>query len=90
MSEFPNSGNATNSILAARIIVIEIMVRYTVHRPIITISCLIMIAKRYNMVHTWGGAKTTWRNDQLTSMDVAYMNHREIIALNNNSGSNKV
>jgi hypothetical protein len=49
-----------------------------------------MIAKRYNMVHTWGGAKTTWRNDQLTSMDVAYMNHREIIALNNNSGSNKV
>jgi hypothetical protein len=39
--------------------------------------------KRYNMVHTWGGAKSTWRNDQLTSIDVAYMNHREIIALNN-------
>jgi hypothetical protein len=41
------------------------------------------------MVHTWGGAKNTWRNDQLTSMDVAYMNHREIISLNNNNNSNR-
>ncbi len=32
--------------------------------------------EKYNMVHTWGGAKTTWRNDQLTSIDVTYMNHR--------------
>ena len=40
--------------------------------------------EEYNMPHTWGGAKSTWRNDQLTSIDVAYMNHREIIALNNN------
>jgi hypothetical protein len=46
--------------------------------------------EKYNMVHTWGGAKNTWRNDQLTSIDVAYMNHREIISLNNNNGSNKV
>jgi hypothetical protein len=38
---------------------------------------------KYNMPHSWGGAKSTWRNDQLTSIDVAYMNHREIIALNN-------
>jgi hypothetical protein len=38
---------------------------------------------KYNMVHTWGGAKSTWRNDQLTSIDVAYMNHREIVALEN-------
>ncbi|MFL6398571.1 MAG: hypothetical protein ACJ72J_03185 [Nitrososphaeraceae archaeon] len=38
---------------------------------------------KYNIPHTWGGAKNTWRNDQLTSIDVAYMNHREIIALNN-------
>jgi hypothetical protein len=38
---------------------------------------------QYNIPHTWGGAKNTWRNDQLTSIDVAYMNHREIIALNN-------
>ena len=38
---------------------------------------------KYNIPHTWGGAKSTWRNDQLTSIDVAYMNHREIIALNN-------
>jgi hypothetical protein len=44
--------------------------------------------KKYNMVHIWGGAKNTWRNDQLTSMDVAYMNHREIIALNNNNNNN--
>jgi hypothetical protein len=29
-----------------------------------------------------------WRNDQLTSIDVAYMNHREIIALSNNNNSN--
>ncbi|MFL6324848.1 MAG: hypothetical protein ACJ72C_08800, partial [Nitrososphaeraceae archaeon] len=36
---------------------------------------------KYNIPHTWGGAKSTWRNDQLTSIDVAYMNHREIIAL---------
>jgi hypothetical protein len=43
--------------------------------------------KKYNMVHTWGGAKNTWRNDQLTSMDVAYMNHREIISLNNNNNN---
>jgi hypothetical protein len=42
---------------------------------------------KYNMVHTWGGAKNTWRNDQLTSMDVAYMNHREIISLNNHNGN---
>jgi hypothetical protein len=40
---------------------------------------------KYNMVHTWGGARNTWRNDQLTSMDVVYMNHREIIALNNDN-----
>ena len=45
---------------------------------------------KYDMVHTWGGAKTTWRSDQLTSIDVAYMNHREIISLSNNSGINKV
>jgi hypothetical protein len=38
---------------------------------------------KYNVPHTWGGAKSTWRNDQLTSIDVAYMNHRAIIALNN-------
>jgi hypothetical protein len=38
--------------------------------------------EKYNIPHTWGGAKNTWRNDQLTSMDVAYMNHREIISLN--------
>jgi hypothetical protein len=37
--------------------------------------------EEYNIPHTWGGAKSTWRNDQLTSIDVAYMNHREIIAL---------
>jgi hypothetical protein len=42
---------------------------------------------KYNMPHTWGGAKSTWRNDQLTSIDVAYMNHREIIAMNNNKNS---
>jgi hypothetical protein len=41
--------------------------------------------EEYNIPHTWGGAKSTWRNDQLTSIDVAYMNHREIIALNNNN-----
>jgi hypothetical protein len=41
---------------------------------------------KYNIPHTWGGAKNTWRNDQLTSIDVAYMNHREIIALSNNNG----
>jgi hypothetical protein len=39
--------------------------------------------EEYNIPHTWGGAKSTWRNDQLTSIDVAYMNHREINALNN-------
>ena len=39
---------------------------------------------KYIIPHTWGGAKSTWRNDQLTSIDVAYMNHREIIALSNN------
>jgi hypothetical protein len=44
--------------------------------------------KKYNMVHTWGGARNTWRNDQLTSIDVAYMNHREIIALSNNNSGN--
>jgi hypothetical protein len=42
---------------------------------------------QYNIPHTWGGAKNTWRNDQLTSIDVAYMNHREIIALNNNGNN---
>ncbi len=36
--------------------------------------------EEYNIPHTWGGAKSTWRNDQLTSIDVAYMNHREIVA----------
>jgi hypothetical protein len=35
---------------------------------------------KYDMAHTWGGAKSIWRNDQLTNIDVAYMNHREIIA----------
>ena len=44
--------------------------------------------RKYNMAHTWGGAKSTWRNDQLTSIDVAYLNHREIIALSNNSNNN--
>ena len=43
---------------------------------------------KYNIPHTWGGAKSTWRNDQLTSIDVAYMNHREIIALNNSNNHN--
>jgi hypothetical protein len=43
---------------------------------------------KYNIPHTWGGAKSTWRNDQLTSIDVAYMNHREITALSNNNNSN--
>ena len=48
---------------------------------------------KYIIPHTWGGAKSTWRNDQLTSIDVAYMNHREIVAMNkrndnNNSNSN--
>jgi hypothetical protein len=43
---------------------------------------------QYTIPHTWGGAKNTWRNDQLTSIDVAYMNHREIIALNNNGNNN--
>jgi hypothetical protein len=42
---------------------------------------------KYNIPHSWGGAKSTWRNDQLTSIDVAYMNHREIIALNNNNSN---
>ena len=36
---------------------------------------------KYIIPHTWGGAKSTWRNGQLTSIDVTYMNHREIIAL---------
>jgi hypothetical protein len=40
--------------------------------------------EEYNIPHTWGGAKSTWRNDQLTSIDVAYMNQREIIAMNSN------
>jgi hypothetical protein len=40
------------------------------------------------MVHTSGGAKNTWCNHQLTSMDVAYMNHREIIAFSNNNNGN--
>jgi hypothetical protein len=43
---------------------------------------------QYNMPHIWGGARSTWRNDQLTSIDVAYMNHREIIALTNDSNNN--
>ena len=43
---------------------------------------------KYIMPHTWGGAKSTWRNDQLTSIDVAYMNHREIVALSNNNSIN--
>ena len=46
--------------------------------------------EEYNIPHTWGGAKSTWRNDQLTSIDVAYMNHREIIALNNSNSNNVV
>jgi hypothetical protein len=46
--------------------------------------------EEYNIPHTWGGAKSTWRNDQLTSIDVAYMNHREIVALSNNNNSNAV
>src|SRR5919198_4276926 len=44
--------------------------------------------EQYTIPHTWGGAKSTWRNDQLTSIDVAYMNHREIIALSGNNDSN--
>jgi hypothetical protein len=35
----------------------------------------------------WSGGKSTWRNDQLTSIDVAYMNHRKIISLSNNCNS---
>jgi hypothetical protein len=35
---------------------------------------------KYKIPHTWGGAKNTWRNDWLTSIDIAYMNHREISA----------
>jgi hypothetical protein len=33
---------------------------------------------KYKIPHSWGGAKSSWRNDWLTSIDVAYMNHREI------------
>jgi hypothetical protein len=43
---------------------------------------------KYIIPHTWGGAKNTWRNVQLTSIDVAYMNHREIVALSNNNSIN--
>ena len=39
---------------------------------------------KYIIPHTWGDAKSTWRNDQLTSIDVAYMNHREILYGDNN------
>jgi hypothetical protein len=38
---------------------------------------------KYNVPHSWGGAKSSWRNDWLTSIDVAYMNHREISAFTN-------
>ena len=48
-----------------------------------TLNSLILVKD-----HTWGGAKNTWRNDQLTSIDVAYMNHREIIALSGNNSNN--
>ena len=43
---------------------------------------------KYITPHTWGGAKNTWRNVQLTTIDVAYMNHREIVALSNNNSIN--
>ena len=36
---------------------------------------------KYTIPH----AKSTWRIDQLTSIDVAYINHREIITLGNDS-----
>jgi hypothetical protein len=35
---------------------------------------------KYKIPHTWGGAKNTWRTDWLTSVDIACMNHREIMA----------
>lgn len=38
---------------------------------------------KYKIPHTWGGAKNTWRNDWLTSIDIAYMNHREINTFSN-------
>jgi hypothetical protein len=38
---------------------------------------------KYTVPHTWGGAKNTWRNDWLTSIDIAYMNHREISTSSN-------
>jgi hypothetical protein len=38
---------------------------------------------KYKIPHTWGGAKNTWRNDWLTSIDIAYMNHREISTFTN-------
>ena len=38
---------------------------------------------KYKIPHTWGGAKNTWRNDWLTSIDIAYMNHREISTFSN-------
>ena len=38
---------------------------------------------KYKIPHTWGGAKNTWRNDWLTSIDIAYMKHREICTFSN-------
>jgi hypothetical protein len=38
---------------------------------------------KYRIPHSWGGAKSTWRNDSVTSIDVAYMNHREISTFTN-------
>lgn len=38
---------------------------------------------KYKIPHTWGGAQNTWRNDWLTSIDIAYMNHREISTFTN-------
>jgi hypothetical protein len=38
---------------------------------------------KYKIPHTWVGAKNTWRNDWLTSIDIAYMNHREISTFSN-------
>ena len=38
---------------------------------------------KYKIPHSWGGTKSSWRNDWLTSIDVAYMNHREISAFTN-------
>ena len=33
---------------------------------------------KYRIPHSWGGAKSTWRCDQLTSLDVAYISHIQL------------